>query len=442
MKSKNIFVKSTLILILGGIITKILGFIIRIIYTRIVGAEVIGLYSLVMPTYSLLITIATLALPTTISKLVAENKHNNLKIISTSTILIMAINFLVVIFMLFASKYIAIHLLHEERCFLLLIAMSLTFPIISISSIIKGYFYGKQNMIPNVVSNVIEQIVRGILIYLLVPPLMAKSDILAAASLFLFSFIEELVSIFINLLFLPKNIKIYKNNLIPDKYTLKNILNISLPTVSSRIIGNIGYFFEPIILTNLLLYSGYTNNYILVEYGAYNAYTIPILTVPSFFITAISSALIPEISKHYLNRNKKLMLKRLKEALFFSLSIGITYSVILIFFDNFILTKLYNTTLGLNYIKVLSPIFPLFYIENILMSFLQAIDKAHVTMKITIAGVFIKLASLGVFSLVHVGMYSLVISEILNILVVVSLNIYFVYHFLKNYKYQSLSPSL
>ena len=70
MKNKNIFIKSTIILILGGIVTKILGFVIRIAYTRIVGTEVIGLYSLVTPTYSLLITIATLALPTTISKLI------------------------------------------------------------------------------------------------------------------------------------------------------------------------------------------------------------------------------------------------------------------------------------------------------------------------------------------------------------------------------------
>ena len=93
MEKKNLFLKSTIILILGGIITKILGFVIRIIYTRIVGAEVIGLYSLVMPTYSLLITVATLALPTTVSKLVAEGKHNNLQIITTSTILIMLINF-------------------------------------------------------------------------------------------------------------------------------------------------------------------------------------------------------------------------------------------------------------------------------------------------------------------------------------------------------------
>ena len=431
MKSKNIFIKSTLILILGGIITKILAFIIRIIYTRIVGAEVLGLYSLVTPTYSLLVTIATLALPTTISKLIAENKHNNLKIISTSTILIMAINFVVVLFMLFSAKFVAVNLLHEERCYLLIIAMSLTFPIISISCIIKGYFYGKQNMVPNVVSNIIEELVRGTLIYLFVPSIMARSEILAAASLFIISFFEEVVSIFVNLLFLPKHIKIRKNDLIPDKYTLKNILNISLPTVSSRIIGNIGYFFEPIILTNLLLFSGYSNNYILVEYGAYNAYSIAILTVPSFFITAISSSLIPEVSKNYLQCNYRCMKKRLKEALTFALFIGISYSVILMFFGDTILNFLYNTHLGINYINILAPIFPLFYIENILISYLQALDKAHITMKITIIGVIVKLVVLASTSLMHIGMYSLIASEIANIFLVVFLNIYYVHKFTK-----------
>ncbi len=426
MKNKNIFLKSTIILIIGGVITKILGFIIRLIYTRIVGAEVIGLYSLVMPTYSLLITIATLALPTTISKLVAEGKHRNMQIITTSTILIMAINLVVVLTMLFSARFIANVLLQEERCYLLIIAMSLTFPIISISSIIKGYFYGKQNMIPNVVSNIIEQLIRGLLIYLFVPSIMAKSDILAACSLFFFSFIEEVVSIFVNLLFLPKKIKINKNDIMPNKGLLKNILSISIPTVSSRIIGNIGYFFEPIILTNLLLYSGYSNEYIVLEYGAYNAYTMTILTVPSFFITAISSSLIPEISKNYLKKNYKNMKKRLQEALGFSLFIGIIYSVLLMFFGDKILLTLYKTTLGLSYIKILAPIFPLFYIEAILMSYLQALDRAKITMNITIIGVIIKLVVLALTSLMHIGMYSLIISEIANIFVVVFLNIYYV----------------
>lgn len=431
MKHKNIFLKSTLILIIGGVITKILGFIVRIIYTRIVGTEVIGLYSLVTPTYSLLITIATLSLPITISKLIAENKHNNLQILSTATVLIMVINFFVMSTVFLGARFIANTLLHEERCYLLIIAMALTFPVISISSIIKGYFYGKQNMYPNVISNIIEEIVRITLIYIFVPKAMAISDIFAAASLFVITFVEEVVSIFVNLLFIPKHFKITKSNIKPNIPTLKSILNISIPTGAGRLIGNIGYFFEPIILKNLLLYMGYTNNYILVEYGAYNAYSITILTMPSFFITAISSSLIPEISKFYLVKNKKMVKKRLKEAIIFALIIGISYSILLIFSGKFILETLYNTTKGLNYINILAPIFPIFYIENILMSFMQAIDKAKTTMKITIIGVIIKIVSLILFSLLDIGMYALVLSEIANILIVVSLNIYYTRKYLK-----------
>ena len=63
----NKFIVSTLILIIGGMFTKLLGFIIKIIYTRIIGEDAISLYMLVMPTYSLLITIASLALPIAIS---------------------------------------------------------------------------------------------------------------------------------------------------------------------------------------------------------------------------------------------------------------------------------------------------------------------------------------------------------------------------------------
>ena len=65
------------------------------------------------------------------------------------------------------------------------------------------------------------------------------------------------------------------------------------------IIGNICYFLEPILLTNILLINGYSNDYILLQYGAYNAYSISLLAMPSFFIQDISSSLLPEISRFY-----------------------------------------------------------------------------------------------------------------------------------------------
>ena len=50
---KETFIKSTIILIFGGAITKALGMLIKIIMTRIVGTEGISLYMLVFPTFSL-----------------------------------------------------------------------------------------------------------------------------------------------------------------------------------------------------------------------------------------------------------------------------------------------------------------------------------------------------------------------------------------------------
>ena len=75
MKSK--FVKSTIILMIGGLITKILGMVIKIITNRLIGTEGLGVYMLITPTFMLLIAIAQLGFPIAISKLVAEDKSNN-----------------------------------------------------------------------------------------------------------------------------------------------------------------------------------------------------------------------------------------------------------------------------------------------------------------------------------------------------------------------------
>ena len=76
MKKSNFF-RITFMLVIGGFITKILGMVTKIIITRIIGTEGIGVYMLIMPTFSLLISIAQAGFPVAISKLVAEDKFNN-----------------------------------------------------------------------------------------------------------------------------------------------------------------------------------------------------------------------------------------------------------------------------------------------------------------------------------------------------------------------------
>ncbi|UKI29015.1 MAG: hypothetical protein L6V78_01240 [Clostridium sp.] len=58
-------------------------------------------------------------------------------------------------------------------------------------------------------------------------------------------------------MFLPKNFKIETKDLKPDLGTIKDVMKIGIPSVSSRLIGNIGYFFEPIILSTVMLSKGF-----------------------------------------------------------------------------------------------------------------------------------------------------------------------------------------
>lgn len=420
---KNKFITSTLILMAGGAITRLLGFIIKIIYTRMLGESGVSLYSIVMPTYSLLITLASLSLPISISKIVASNKFRSTKVLLSSTFIIFILNIILMIIMFFSSKFIAIHLLQNEQCYYLLISMTLTLPFISISSILKGYFFGRQRMIPNTISNILEQIVKILLILFLLPILVKKSLLLGVIGFISFNIITEIVSIITFLFFAPKKFTIHKKDIHPDSKAIKEICAISIPTVSSRFIGNIGFFLEPIILTNLLLLVGFSNDYILREYGAYNAYTIALLTMPSFFVGAVCSSLIPEISKYQSEKNTEMIKRRFWQAMIFSFLIGFFFSSIIYFYRDSLLQIIYNTSLGVDYLKILAPFFVLFYLEAPLMSMLQALGHSKETMKITLVGEIIKISSLILFCLLKMGLYSLVYAEIINIIFVVILNI-------------------
>ena len=414
---KNNFFRITLLLIIGGFITKALGMIIKIIMTRLIGSKGIGLYMLIMPTYSLLIAITQLGFPVAISKLVAEEKYNNKNIVLGLIPISMIINFIVIAVLVLTSKFIAINLLHEKSCYLGLIAISLVLPFVSISSILRAYFFGKTRMYPHVISNVLEDVIRLILIILFVPRLNKISIEYTVAFLFLISIVSELSSIIIFLVCSPKNIKIKKKDFKLGFNSFKKILDISLPTTGSRLIGNIGYFLEPIILT-FVLSKFYTNDYIINEYGIINGYVMPLILLPSFFTMAISQALIPIVSNAYSKGNKSFIKRKINQAIFYSLIIGVPCTIIFMFIPDIPLRLLYNTTNGIIYIKILAPICLLHYIQAPLTSSLQAMGKSSTAMKGTLYGMIIRTLLLFILSYLKIGLWSLIVALSINIIIV------------------------
>lgn len=413
---KNKFIKSTIILVVGGIITKLLSFIIRIYFTRVIK-DGINIYSLIMPTYSLLITITQLGFPIAISNIIAKGEKRGKNIMSSIVPVSLLLNLILILIVIFSAKYLSNNLLHEPDTYYPLIALSLVLPFISLSSIIRGYFFGKQQMMPHSISNIIEQLFKLFIVLVILPHLLKYGTIVAVCGYILISILSETISIVVFLLYLPKNFKIERKDIKPDFGTIKDVLAIGLPAVGSRIIGNIGYFFEPIILSYMLLKTGFTNDYIISNYAIYNTYVIGLLIVPTFLLGAIGTSMLPEISK---NINNKAKVKRLfKKTMIFSLIIGVFSNIVLYFSCDFILNLLFNTTDGCNYIRFLAPFFTIFYFESPLSSILQAYNMTGYIMKTTIIGVIIKLASLTLLSLFHIGIYALILSEVINIFYVV-----------------------
>ena len=416
---KNKFFKNTLILILGGFITKIMSMLIKIIMTRNISENAIGLYMMVVPSYNLFITLVTAGMQISISKLISENKESKKEILSTSIRISLVISTIVIIVVLISSKYIAA-LLHNKLLYYPIISTILSLPFISISSILKGYFFGKNKMHVQVISNFIEQIIRILLFILVLPNI--HNDIKAITFIIGSNIINELISIFVLSLFMPK-IKINKKDVfIYNKNIKKEIFKTSIPATTSRLIGTISYFFEPILITNLLLVNGYSKEFITREYGIITGYSMQLMLLPSFFSMAISQSLIPVISNAFFNKRYKYIKKKIREIIFLSFLIGFFYTVIILINPNLFLKLIYNTNLGANYVKIMAPIFILLYIQSPLTAILQSINLANKSMLSTIYGVIIKTVLMIILSFLKCGIYAFIIPMLLNIIFVTTYN--------------------
>ena len=421
---KDYFFKSTIILIIGGFITIILGLIIKVINTRLIGLEGIGLYMLIYPTFSLFMSLSQFSLPTSVSKLVSEDKYNNKNLVFSSIPIILIFDFILIMIILGFASFISIDLLKDSRCYLPIICISLVLPFEALSNMIRGYFFGKQKMFPHVVSHVIEQIVRMILTILLVPTLSEIDLVYAVAFLILVNMVSEFTSIIILLLFLPKGVIIKKEDIRPQKKNIKNILSISIPNTNTKLIGNIGYFLEPILLTSGMLAAGYSASFITQEYGIIAGYSMPMLLLPGFFTGAISNSLLPVISKASANKNYLYIKRKLKQAISISLTIGLPVTLILFLFPEFFLNLIYGTTHGGNYLRALAIPFLFYYIELPLAATMQAMNMSKKVMTDNMVGIILKTILLYMLSLLHIGMYGFIIASSINI-IIVSISHYF-----------------
>ena len=143
----------TLVLTLTSIISQVLGFVYRIFLSRLIGAEVMGLYQLIMPVYSVIMSLTAIGLTVAVSNLSAEYQAlgNPRAVVQ---LLRKALTAFLVLFALVAGVTvllydpISVHLLGDARTQLGLLLLLPCILLTGIENLHKHYFYGTGNIRP------------------------------------------------------------------------------------------------------------------------------------------------------------------------------------------------------------------------------------------------------------------------------------------------------
>lgn len=396
------FLKGTIILLAAGLVTRVLGFINRIVIARFIGAEGVGLYMMAFPTFILVVTITQLGLPVAISKNVAEaeargDTAKTKKILVVSLAITLALSAIFTPALLLLAPYLSQTLFTDTRTLLPLLAIAPVVPIIAVSSVIRGYFQGKQNMKPAAYSQLLEQAVRITLIAAMTKAFLPYGIEYAAAGAMLASVIGELASlIYLLLAFkLKKKFRVRKQffkYVRSGKSTLKELMNVALPTTGSKMIGSLAWFFEPIVVAHSLAIAGMAAVAATESYGALTGFAMPLLMLPSFVTYALSTSLVPAISEANTTNNMKLIEYRLQQALRFAfISGGLAVTVLYVLADP-LMNIMYGSSTGTGFIKLMAPFFLFYYFQAPLQATLQALDLARAAMINSMIGAVIKTA--------------------------------------------------
>ncbi len=184
--SKDSLVRGTIILTVAALVARFLGVFQKIPLVHLLGDKGMGSYIIAFNLYSVLLVVATAGIPSALSKLISEKtalgRHAEANRIYRSAIIFAIVAGVVMTLLLYAlAPFYAESISGDPRATLATRAIApalLFFPLIAI---MRGYFQGRQRMMPNGISQVVEQIFRLITAVGLAYALLSVSTEWAAA---------------------------------------------------------------------------------------------------------------------------------------------------------------------------------------------------------------------------------------------------------------------
>ena len=395
-KKKETLINGIIALLFSQIIIKIIGFVYKIYLTNKEGFGDSGnaIYSSGFQIYALLLTFSSTGVPNAIAKLVSErmaigdNKgaHRIFKIAFYTFALFGLIG---TILLFIGAKWIANEFLEIPEAEYSLVALSPSIFFVAITSVIRGYFNGRQNLSVTAKSQTIEQIFKTISTIVLVEivakisknntNLMAAVANLATTVATFFSFL------YIYMYYKAKRKEIAQDilqstNYIPTRIrkTLRKILSESVPISLSSLMSsfnkNIDLFTVVKILKRFM-----SEEQAKIQYGILSGKIDTLCILPLSLNMPFIAGLVPSIAKSVAKNENKEVQKKIKIFLIITIILAIPSTLGLIIFAQPILNILFpsaNSGAEILRINSISIIFAM--LSQTINGILQGIGKKNI----------------------------------------------------------------
>lgn len=290
--------KSALFLTILGILSQGLGFLYRVALSRILGAEVMGLYQLLMPVYSVLVSLTAVGVTAATAHLTALFLAKNQQSAVVATLRWAVILFLcsfvpVSAVVLLFSDGISVYLLGDARTQLGLLFLIPCTLLTGFENIFKHYFYGSGQVKPPAFTELLEQFVRSfaVLGLLLLFPTWPERQV---ALIVVGMVICEVFSASCLILLYQKQKRTWgklKGEVPPN--LVRQLGGIAVPVGTSALLGTCLGAANATLIPRLLVEGGLDRSVALSSFGVLCGMTLPMLGLPTVLLGALNLVLIP-----------------------------------------------------------------------------------------------------------------------------------------------------
>lgn len=435
----NKFISGTLILTLSGFVVKAIGSINWIILSRILGGEGIGIYQMAFPIYLLALDVSSAGLPIAISIITAEKAakedYAGAQRIFRISLTMLCITALFLSFVVFFGARFLIdeQIIRESRAYYSLIALA---PAIFFTTIIagyRGYLQGWQQMTPTALSQIVEQLVRVVVMLGFAALLLPYGLDYAAGGASLGAGAGGLAAWLVLIYFyyklkrsLPKDGPVFPQESI--RHILKRLIVLAIPISLSSIMLPVVSNLDLLIVPRRLEVAGYSTAQATELFGYLTGMSVPLINLATILTAAMAMSLVPAISHSFTLKETDEIYSRTAGAMRISFLVTIPFSVMLYVMAEPVVTFIYNAPAATDATRAVAIAICFLGLHQITTAILQGLKRPKIpVINMGVACVAKVLCNWFLVAIPSFGITGAAYATVADIGVAAALNLFFIY---------------